>query len=73
MLQELYRTCCNQRDRVKADKNKENYKETYMIPPALPKVWKPVSEGDFDKFEGATDYPCDLCVSDDHHFEPPAR
>jgi hypothetical protein len=46
---------------------------TYMIPPALPEVWKPVTESDLKKLEYDTANPAHLDISDDHHFEPPSK
>jgi hypothetical protein len=28
---------------------------TYMIPPAFPEIWEPVSEGDFKEFKDDTE------------------
>lgn len=55
---------------IKRVKNVTLY--TYLIPPALPEVRVPMSETNFNQFEGQTCNPSNLGVSDNHHFEPPA-
>ena len=44
-----------------------------MIPPALVKVRKPVSECNFKHFEHNRTDPADFCISDDKDFEPPPK
>jgi hypothetical protein len=44
-----------------------------MIPPAFPKVRKPMSECNFHYFKDNTAYPAKLYIPDDHHFEPPSK
>jgi hypothetical protein len=44
-----------------------------MVPPALPEVWQPVTEGDLEDLEDHTAYPAHLDISDNHHLKPPAK
>lgn len=48
-------------------------KRTYMVPPAFIKVWKPVSEGNFQHFEHNRADPADFGISNDQDFEPPPQ
>ena len=45
---------------------------TYMIPPTLPEIGKPVPERNLNQFKRPTNNPCHFGVTNDHHFEPPA-
>lgn len=79
MHPKLYRTCCIRIGQEIAIKYISKYikidreKKTYMIPPALMKICKPVSKRNFDQFKGCTYYPCHFYVSNHYHFEPPSR
>jgi len=44
-----------------------------MVPPALPEVGQPVTEGDLEDLEDHTADPAHLDISDDHHLEPPTK
>ena len=44
-----------------------------MVPPALPEVGQPMTEGDFENLEDYTDNPARLDISDDHHLKPPSK
>lgn len=44
-----------------------------MIPPAFPKVWKPMSECNFQKLKNDTYNPAYLDISYDHHLKPPSE
>jgi len=44
-----------------------------MVPPALPEVGKPMTEGNFKQFEDNAAYPAHIDISYDHHFEPPTK
>lgn len=44
-----------------------------MVPPALPKVGQPVTEGDLEDLEDHTANPAHLDISDDHHLKPPTK
>jgi len=42
-----------------------------VVPPALPKVGQPVTEGDLKQLKHDAVDPAHFDVTDDHHFEPP--
>jgi hypothetical protein len=44
-----------------------------MVPPALPEVGQPMTEGDFEDLEDHTAYPAHLNISDNHHLKPPPK
>jgi hypothetical protein len=44
-----------------------------MVPPALPEVGQPVTEGDLEDLEDHTANPAHLDISDDHHLKPPTK
>ena len=44
-----------------------------MVPPALPEVWKPMSESDFQNLKANRAGPCYIPVSHDEHLAPPSK
>ncbi len=44
-----------------------------MVPPTLPEIWKPVTEGYLEHFKNYAAYPTHLNISNNHHLEPPTK